>query len=319
MPFLLPGTVPPARVTLALAMAAVKVSVVSLRARKANGPKIAVLTAYDATMARLLEEGGADVLLVGDSLGMVVQGQPNTLGVTVDEMAYHCRAVARVVRRCQVVADLPFMSFQVSPERALESAGKLVKEGMAEAVKLEGGVSVAEAVRRIVGAGIPVMGHVGLTPQSVHAFGGFRVQGKTEDAASRVLDDAKALEDAGAYAVVLEGIPADLARRITETVEIPTIGIGAGPHCDGQVLVCYDFLGMFREIQPKFVKRFAEVGNAVVAATERFVAEVREGSFPDAEHSFGMAKPKAIGEPTGARAIVEEGPPAYGPATDEGP
>jgi 3-methyl-2-oxobutanoate hydroxymethyltransferase len=295
-----------------------KVTVPSLRARKNTGPKIAMLTAYDATLARLLEMGGADILLVGDSLGMVVQGQPNTLAVTVDEMAYHCRAVARVVRRCHVVADLPFMSFQVSSEKALEAAGRLVKEGMAEAVKLEGGVEVAESVQRIVRAGIPVMAHVGLTPQSIHAFGGFRVQGKGEDAALRVIEDARAVTQAGAYALVLEGVPADLARRITEAVDIPTIGIGAGPHCDGQVLVCYDFLGMFQDIQPKFVKRYAELGQAVVQATQAYVGEVQGGAFPDAAHSFGMAKPRSLGEPTGARAIVEEGPPAYGPASEEG-
>jgi 3-methyl-2-oxobutanoate hydroxymethyltransferase len=300
-------------------MASDKVTVPALRARKHAGPKIAVLTAYDATMARLLEQGGADVLLVGDSVGMVVQGQPNTLAVTLDEMIYHCRAVCRAVRRCHVVADLPFMSFQVSPEKALEAAGRLVKEGMAEAVKLEGGVDIAESVQRIVRAGIPVLGHVGLTPQSVHAFGGFRVQGKGEDAALGVIEDARAVAQAGAYAVVLEGVPADLARRITEAVDIPTIGIGAGPYCDGQVLVCYDFLGMFQDVQPKFVKRFAELGRAVVQATEAYVAEVRSGAFPDAAHSFGMARPRTLGEPTGAAAIVEDAPPPYGPTTDEGP
>jgi 3-methyl-2-oxobutanoate hydroxymethyltransferase len=188
---------------------------------------------------------------------------------------------------------------------------------MAEAVKLEGGVDVAGSVERIVRAGIPVMGHVGLTPQSIHAFGGFRVQGKGEDAASRVLEDAKALARAGAYAIVLEGMPADLARRITDTVDVPTIGIGAGPHCDGQVLVCYDFLGMFGDIRPKFVRRFAEVGEAVVAATRTYVADVRSGAFPDAAHSFGMAAPRSMGEPTGA-APLAEAPPAYGPASDEG-
>ena len=293
-----------------------KVTTVAIRERKQKGPKLAVLTAYDATMARLLDEGGADALLVGDSLGMVVQGQPNTLSVTLEEMAYHGRMVARAVKRAHVVVDMPFMSFQVSSEKALEAAGKLVKEGGAEAVKLEGGVSMAETVRRIVSAGIPVMGHVGLTPQSVHAFGGFRVQGKGEDAASRVLSDAKALEQAGAYAIVLEAMPADLARRITETVDVPTIGIGAGPYCDGQVLVCYDFLGMFRDVQPKFVRRFAELGNAVLDATRSYVDDVRSGAFPEAQHSFGMAAPKSLGEPTGARPIVEGAPPVYGPADE---
>jgi len=291
-----------------------KVTVPALRERKTKGPKIAVVTAYDATIARLLDDGGADVFLVGDSLGMVVQGQPTTLGVTLDEMIYHCRAVTRVTRRAHVVVDMPFMSFQVSSEKALEAAGRLMKEGNAEAVKVEGGVGQAETVRRIVSAGIPVMGHVGLTPQSIHAFGGFRVQGKGEDAASRVLSDAQAIEAAGAYAIVLEAMPADLARRITSTVSIPTIGIGAGPDCDGQVLVCYDFLGMFRELQPKFVKRFAELGDAIVKATQDYVGEVRAGTFPGPEHSFGMAQPKAMGEPTGAKGIVEEEPvvPVYG-------
>lgn len=298
-------------------MASSKITVPDLLARKRTGPKIAMLTAYDATVARLLDEGGADMLLVGDSLGMVVQGNANTLSVTVDEMAYHSRAVCRGARRAQIVCDMPFMSFQVTPERALEAAGKLVKEGNAEAVKLEGGVRVAESIERIVAAGIPVVGHVGLTPQSLHAFGGFRVQGKSEEAASKVLEDAKAAEQAGAYCIVLEAMPADLARRITDTVQIPTIGIGAGPHCDGQVLVCYDFLGMFQDIKPKFVKRYAELGDAIAAATRAYVEEVRSGAFPDAAHSFGMAKPRTLGEPTGTSPVVEGGPAVYGPAGEE--
>jgi 3-methyl-2-oxobutanoate hydroxymethyltransferase len=258
-------------------------------------------------MARLLDEGGADALLVGDSLGMVVQGQPNTLSVTLEEMAYHGRMVARATKRAHVVVDMPFMSFQVSSEKALEAAGKLVKDGGAEAVKLEGGVSMAETVRRIVSAGIPVMGHVGLTPQSVHAFGGFRVQGKGEDAASRVLSDAKALEQAGAYAIVLEAMPADLARRITETVDVPTIGIGAGPYCDGQVLVCYDFLGMFRDVQPKFVRRFAELGNAVLLRRRRpkrrlpgGAAQLRHGRAQVPRRTHGRA-PHRRGGPARVR------------------
>lgn len=270
-----------------------KLTVPALRARKGQGPKLAMLTAYDATMARLLDEGGADILLVGDSLGMVVQGLPTTLPVTVEEICYHGRAVARGARRAHLVGDMPFMSFQLSSEAALASAGKMMKEGSFEAVKLEGGVAVAEHIARIVAAGIPVMGHVGLTPQSVHAMGGFRVQGKTDDAASRVMMDAKAVAEAGAYAVVLEGLPATLAQRITDSVDIPTIGIGAGPGCDGQVLVCYDFLGMFRELAPKFVKRYAELGDAVVAATQRYVEEVRTGVFPASEHCFTSARSKA--------------------------
>jgi 3-methyl-2-oxobutanoate hydroxymethyltransferase len=299
-------------------MPADKVTVPEIRATKRNGPKIAMLTAYDATMGRLLDDGGADVLLVGDSLGMVVQGLPNTLPVTVDEICYHGRAVSRAIRRAHLVGDMPFLSFQVSSEKALEAAGKMLKDGAFEAVKLEGGTAIADTVLRIVTAGIPVMGHVGLTPQSVHAMGGFRVQGKTEDAAARVLNDAKALEQAGVYAIVLEGLPADLGRRITETVEVPTIGIGAGPFCDGQVLVCYDFLGMYRDVRPKFVKRYAELGDLITDATRAYVREVQQGSFPTAEHSFGMARPQSIGEPTGSRPVVEGTPVPYGPATDDG-
>lgn len=265
-----------------------KVTVPELRSRKVNGPPIAMVTAYDYTMAVLLDEGGADMVLVGDSLGMVVQGLPNTLPVTVDEICYHGRAVSRALRRAHLVGDMPFMSFQVSAEKALENAGKLVKEGGFESVKIEGGVEIAETVRRIVSAGIPVQGHVGLMPQSVHAMGGFKVQGKREDDADRIVRDARALEDAGCYSIVIEGVPADVAARVTEAVAVPTIGIGAGPHCDGQVLVCYDFLGMFRGMRPKFVKRFAELGDAVVEATRAYVDEVRNGEFPAQEHSFGI-------------------------------
>jgi len=271
---------------------AAKVTVPAIRSRKGGRP-IAMVTAYDFTMARLLDEGGADILLVGDSLGMVVQGHPTTLPVTVDEICYHGRAVARGARRAHVVGDMPFMSFQVSAEKALENAGKLMKEGSFESVKLEGGVDIAEHVFRIVAAGIPVMGHVGLTPQSVHAMGGFKVQGKGEDAAERVLRDAQALEEAGAYAIVLEAIPPDLAATITAQVSVPTIGIGAGAACDGQVLVCYDLLGMFRELSPKFAKRFAEIGDQIVEATAAYVAEVQEREFPGPEHAF---KPNGDGQ-----------------------
>jgi 3-methyl-2-oxobutanoate hydroxymethyltransferase len=264
-----------------------KLSAPLVRAMKARAEKIVVLTAYDATFARLLDEGGADVLLVGDSLGMVVQGLQHTLPVTLEEMIYHTKIVARGVQRAHLVTDLPFMSYQLSPEQALASAGALVKQGAAEAVKLEGGVRSAEAIRRIVEAGIPVMGHVGLTPQSVHRMGGFRVQGRDDEARRQILEDARATEQAGAYALVVEGVPRDLAKEITETLRIPTIGIGAGPDCDGQVLVSYDLLGLFRGLSPKFVKRYAELGEAVVGATQAYAAEVRAGGFPSAEHSFG--------------------------------
>ena len=265
-----------------------KVTVPDLRARKEAGPPIAMVTAYDYTMALLLDEGGADVVLVGDSLGMVVQGLPNTLPVTIDDIIYHGRAVSRALRRAHLVGDMPFMSFQLSPEAALSNAGRLMKEGGFEAVKLEGGAEVADHVRRIVSAGIPVMGHVGLLPQSVHAMGGFKVQGKRESDADRIIRDARALEDAGCYSIVIEGVPADVAARITESVAVPTIGIGAGAECDGQVLVCYDFLGMFRGMRPKFVKRYAELGDQIVEATRAYVEEVRNGAFPAPEHSFGM-------------------------------
>jgi 3-methyl-2-oxobutanoate hydroxymethyltransferase len=267
-----------------------KITVPAVRARKKTGPKLAVLTAYDATMAALLEQGGADVLLVGDSLGTVVAGQPNTLRVTLEQICYHGRAVLRATRRAHVVGDMPFMTYQVSADKAVEAAGAMLRDGGFEAVKLEGGEVVAEQIRRIVSVGIPVMGHVGLTPQSVHAMGGYRVQGRTPEARARVLRDARAVEQAGAYSVVLEGIPADLAREITESIDIPTIGIGAGPHCDGQVLVCYDFLGMTHGPEPRFVKHYAELGEAVIAATRAYVSEVRDGSFPTPRHSYGSGE-----------------------------
>jgi 3-methyl-2-oxobutanoate hydroxymethyltransferase len=267
-----------------------RVTVPTLRAMKDAGERITMITAYDATFARMLDDAGVDVLLVGDSLGMVVQGLDSTLPVTVDEVVYHCRAVARGARRAHIVGDMPFMSYQVSPEDALRNAGRFIREGGAHAVKLEGGEAVAPSIARIVQAGIPVMAHVGLTPQSVHAMGGFRVQGKTEQAADRVLRDARAVADAGAYAVVLEGIPVDLAARITDSIDVPTIGIGAGASCDGQVLVCYDMLGLLPDFKPRFVKRYAELYEEGVAATRRFCDEVRSGAFPSEEHTFGEVK-----------------------------
>jgi 3-methyl-2-oxobutanoate hydroxymethyltransferase len=261
----------------------------SLRARKQSGPKLVFVTAYDATMARLLDAAGVDVLMVGDSLGMVVQGHADTLPVTLEDMVYHCRAVVRAQPRAHVVCDLPFLSYQVSPEQALASAGQLVKLGGAESVKLEGGARLAPTVERLVAAGIPVMGHIGLTPQSVHQLGGFRVQGRTRSAAEALLDDARTLEQAGVFALVVEGVPAEVGRAVTAAVSVPTIGIGAGPDTDGQVLVCYDLLGMYRGVSPRFVKHFAELGDAVEQATRRFVDEVRQGTFPGPEHVFSMA------------------------------
>lgn len=262
-----------------------KITTTAIRQAKGTRP-LTMVTAYDYTMASLLDEGGVDMLLVGDSLGMVVQGHTTTIPVTLDEICYHGRAVARAARHAHVVGDMPFMSYQVSPAQAVESAGTLLKSGAVESVKLEGGREVVEHVRRIVSAGIPVMGHIGLTPQSVHALGGFKVQGREEGAGDRLVGDAKALERAGAYSLVLEAIPPDVAQAITAAVSIPTIGIGAGPSCDGQVLVCYDLLGMVRSMRPKFVKRYAELGDAIVEATRSYVAEVHSGAFPSAEHTF---------------------------------
>ncbi len=266
------------------------VTLPTLRRMKAKGEKITMVTAYDATFARMIDEAGADILLVGDSLGMVVQGRDTTLPVTVDEVIYHCRAVARGTRRAHIVGDMPFLSHQISPEEALRNAGRFLSEGGAHSVKLEGGQASAPTIRRLVQAGIPVMGHVGLTPQSVHAMGGFRVQGKTEEAAERVLTDARAVAEAGAFAVVLEGIPSDLAAEVTASLPVPTIGIGAGPACDGQVLVCYDLLGLTPDLKPRFVKRYAELFEAGKDAVASYCEEVRAGAFPTESHGFGSVK-----------------------------
>jgi 3-methyl-2-oxobutanoate hydroxymethyltransferase len=254
---------------------------------KAAGRRIAMLTAYDYTFARLLDEAGVDVLLVGDSLGMVVLGFPTTLPVTVDHMVHHSAAVVRGTRRAMVVADMPFMSYQPGPVAALHSAGRLLKEAGVQAVKLEGGRSVLPQVRALVEAGIPVMGHLGMTPQSVHQFGGYRVQARDDQAAERLLEDALELQEAGVFSLVLECIPSELARRVTRELRVPTIGIGAGPACDGQVLVTQDLLGMFPELAPRFVKHYAELGAAVVAAAQTFCQEVRQGAFPEERHSYG--------------------------------
>jgi 3-methyl-2-oxobutanoate hydroxymethyltransferase len=262
-----------------------RVTVPSLLRKKQRGEPIAMLTAYDFTFARIFDTAGIDVLLVGDSLGNVVQGQDTTLPVTLDETVYHTRMVARGAARALVVADLPFGSFQISPEDALRSAIRCLKEGGAHAVKLEGGRHMAATIERIVAAEIPVMGHVGLTPQAVHRMGGHRVQGRSEDGARRVIEDAHAVQEAGAFALVLEGLPADLAAAITGELEIPTIGIGAGVACDGQVLVMHDMLGL-SDWTPSFVKQYAGVGVTVTQAARRFAEEVRERKFPDDEHSY---------------------------------
>jgi 3-methyl-2-oxobutanoate hydroxymethyltransferase len=257
-----------------------QIRIPDLLARKARGPKIAMLTAYDVTMARLLDRAGIDVILVGDSLGMVVMGYENTLPVTMDAMVHHTQAVCRGTRRALVVADMPFLSFQTGLSDAVRNAGRLLQEGGAAAVKLEGGRAVADVVARLVEIGIPVMGHVGLTPQSVHQFGGFRRVGVNAAEELQILEDARMLEQAGAFAVVLESVPSELARTITSAISIPTIGIGAGPHCDGQVLVSYDAFGLFDEFVPPFVKRYAELGAAITEATAEYIDDVQSGRFP---------------------------------------
>ncbi len=271
-----------------------QVTIHTVKKMKAAGQKICMVTAYDATFARLFDEAGADMLLVGDSLGMVVQGHDSTLPVTMDQMVYHSRAVTRGTKRAHVVGDMPFMSYQNSVEDAVRNAGRLVAEGGVGSVKLEGGAEFADVIERIVRASVPVMGHLGLTPQSVHKMGGYVVQGRDEDTARKLLDDAVAIEKAGCYAVVLEGVPLDLAKTITSRLSIPTIGIGAGKHCDGQVLVCYDLLGLNPHFKPKFVKHYAMLSNDVNAAAKAYFDEVREGTFPDDEHSFRSANMRLI-------------------------
>ena len=274
-------------------MKTTRVTIHTLRQMKERGEKIAMLTAYDASFARLFDEAGADVLLVGDSLGMVVQGHDTTLPVTLEEMAYHCRAVVRGASRAHVVGDMPFGSYQASLEQGVANAAKLMKEGGCHSVKLEGGAVHAELVRRLVSAGIPVMGHIGLTPQSFHQLGGFKVQGRDSGGRERLLADALALEEAGVYAIVLEAIPSDIAREITETVSVPTIGIGGGVNCDGQVLVSYDMLGMDETFKPRFVRRFATLGQTIKDATAAYVSEVRGGTFPSDAESFAVSEKRA--------------------------
>src|SRR5216117_954616 len=253
---------------------------------KEKGERIVALTCYDALFARLLDASGVDILLVGDSLNQVLAGAPSTLSATLDQMIYHTKMVRRGTERAMVVCDMPFLSYQISPEDALRNCGRAMKETGCNAVKIEGGQPMTTTVRRLVDIGIPVMGHLGLTPQSVHALGGHRVQGRDEKTAERLKEDAKALEDAGAFAIVLELIPAPLASQITRSVAIPTIGIGAGPACDGQVLVVHDMLGLNDRFAAKFVKRYATLAEDVREAVQLYAAEVREGRYPGPEHSF---------------------------------
>jgi 3-methyl-2-oxobutanoate hydroxymethyltransferase len=261
-------------------------TVTDLLSMKAAGRRVVMLTCYDATFAGLLEEAGVDVLLVGDSLNQVIAGHETTLSATLDQMIYHAAAVRRRSRRALVFVDLPFLTYQVSLPEAIRNAGRVLQETGAHGIKLEGGSHVVDTVAALVDRGIPVMGHLGLTPQSVHALGGYRVQGRNEDSAERLLKDAKLLQSAGACAVVLELVPAPLAGRISEALTIPTIGIGAGPHCDGQVLVLHDMLGLNERFTPKFLKHYAKLGQAVREAVQTYAAEVRDGKYPGREHSF---------------------------------
>ena len=263
-----------------------KFTTVSLLQKKQKGEKITALTAYDYSTAKLLDEAGVDIALVGDSLGMVVLGYDTTLPVTMEDMLHHTAAVVRGVERAMVVADMPFMSYQINLEQAMTNAGRFLQEAGAHAVKLEGGRPMTETISRIVDVGIPVLGHLGYTPQSVHKLGGPRIQGRTESDAQRILNDAKALEQAGVFAIVLELVPKELAGRVTESVSVPTIGIGAGPHCDGQVLVTNDLLGLYGEFHPKHAKKYAQLSDVILQAFKSYVEEVKSGKFPGPEHSF---------------------------------
>lgn len=263
-----------------------KITILDIYKKKAEGKKITMLTAYDYPMAQIVDQAGIDMVLVGDSLGNVVQGVANTLPVTMDEMIYHTKMVSRAAQSAMVVGDMPFLSYQAHKAEAVRNAGRFLKEAGAEAVKLEGGSQMAEAIRAIVDAGIPVVAHIGLTPQYIHMMGGFKVQGKDEAAREKLLADAKAVQDAGAFSVVIEGVPASLGKEITAALRIPTIGIGAGPDCDGQVLVIHDLLGLFDRFTPKFVKRYVNLKEQALSAVKQYKQDVETGTFPSSEHSF---------------------------------
>lgn len=266
-----------------------KNTVSTIMEQKANGDKITMLTAYDYSTARLIDESGVNTILVGDSLGMVMLGYEDTLSVTMEDMLHHTRAVTRGAKNALVVADMPFMSYQTSVYDAVFNAGRLIKEGRAQAVKLEGGAAVQDRIRAIVDAQIPVVGHIGLTPQSINAFGGFKVQGKTAQRAKQLIEEAKIIEAAGAFAVVLECIPAKLAKKISESISIPTIGIGVGAGCDGQVLVYQDMLAMYGAFKPKFAKQFANVGEMMKGAFKAYIDEVKSGAFPAEENTYAIS------------------------------
>ena len=265
-----------------------KFTVSSFQEVKRAGDKLTMLTAYDYSTAKLLDDAGIDCLLVGDSLGMVMLGYEDTLRVTMDDMIHHCKAVARGTKRALIVGDMPFLSYHISVEDSVRNAGRLIQEGSAHAVKLEGGRDVIDKVRAIVKAQIPVMGHLGLTPQSVNMFGGFKVQGKSEEQARRIIEDALLLQEAGVFAIVLECVPELLAKLITERLQIPTIGIGAGKYCDGQVLVVQDMLGMYSDMKPKFVKQYAGLSHVIKDAVQMFAKEVQQGEFPEQAHTFAI-------------------------------
>lgn len=266
-----------------------KNTVSTILEQKRNGDKITMLTAYDYSTAKLIDEAGINSILIGDSLGNVILGYEDTLSVTMEDMIHHTRAVARGAKNALIVADMPFMSYQTSVYDAVVNAGRLIKEGRAQAVKLEGGASVCEQIRAITNASIPVVAHLGLTPQSINAFGGYKVQGKSEEAAKKLLSDAKAVEEAGAFALVLECVPSKLAKLISETLSIPTIGIGAGAGCDGQVLVYQDMLGMFSDYTPKFVKKYANVGEIMKTAFKEYIIEVKSSRFPAEENGYKIS------------------------------
>ncbi|HDN78892.1 MAG TPA: 3-methyl-2-oxobutanoate hydroxymethyltransferase [Chloroflexi bacterium] len=266
-----------------------KVTILDLQAKKRKGERITMLTAYDYPTALLVDRAGIDMILVGDSLAMVVLGHENTLAVTMDEMIHHCKAVSRGAKTPFLVGDMPFMSYQVSKTQAVANAGRFLKEGGMDAVKLEGGQEMAETIKAIVDAGIPVMGHIGLTPQSISKLGGYRVQGRDIKAALKLIDDALALEEAGCFSIILEAIPDRVAKLITERVSIPTIGIGAGPHCDGQVLVIHDMVGLFDRFTPKFVKKYTNINVEILKALQGFKEDVEKGIFPGPEHSYSIS------------------------------
>jgi len=263
-----------------------KITPVDLQTMKNEGKKFSMLTAYDYPMALLEDRAGIEVILVGDSLGMTVLGYENTIPVTMEEMIHHTKAVTRGAKYALIIGDMPFMSYNVSEQDAIYNAGRFMKEGKADAIKLEGGVSVKEIVRAIVKAGIPVMGHIGLTPQTISMLGGFKVQGKDAQAAQKIIDDALGLEDAGAFSVLLEAVPAPIAQKVTKRLKVPTIGIGAGVHCDGQVLVVHDMLGLFDRFTPKFAKRYVNLSEQMLKAFEAYREEVLKGVFPTDQHSF---------------------------------